>query len=59
VQDAAQLSEIRYRGGAASYLEVLMNETNYFDAQLGLAQAQLNDLAGLVCIYINLGGGWQ
>jgi len=58
-QHAAQLSEMRYRGGAASYLEVLTNETNYFNAQLGLAQAQLNELAGLVRIYRNLGGGWQ
>jgi multidrug efflux system outer membrane protein len=58
-EDAAQLSEMRYRGGAASYLEVLTNETNYFDAQLRLAQSQLNELAGLVRIYRNLGGGWQ
>ena len=58
-QDAAQLSEMRYRGGAASYLEVLTNETNYFDAELGLAQAQLNELVGLVLVYRNLGGGWQ
>ncbi len=58
-QDAARLSETRYRGGATSYLEVLTNETNYFDAELGLAQAQLNELLGLVSIYRNLGGGWQ
>jgi outer membrane protein, multidrug efflux system len=58
-QDAAQLSQMRYRGGATSYLEVLTNETNYFDAELGLAQAQLNELLGLVSIYRNLGGGWQ
>jgi multidrug efflux system outer membrane protein len=58
-QDAARLSETRYRGGAASYLEVLTNETNYFAAELGLAQAQLNELLGLVRIYRNLGGGWQ
>jgi len=58
-QDAAQLSEMRYRGGATSYLEVLTNETNYFDAELGLAQAQLNELLGLVSVYRNLGGGWQ
>jgi multidrug efflux system outer membrane protein len=58
-QDAAQLSEMRYRGGATSYLEVLTSETNYFDAELGLAQAQLNELLGLVRIYRNLGGGWQ
>jgi len=58
-QDAARLSDMRYRGGAASYLEVLTNETNYFAAELGLAQAQLNELLGLVSIYRNLGGGWQ
>jgi multidrug efflux system outer membrane protein len=58
-QDAAQLSEMRYRGGAASYLEVLTNETNYFNAELGLAQAQSNELVALVRIYRSLGGGWQ
>jgi multidrug efflux system outer membrane protein len=58
-QDAAQLSEMRYRGGATSYLEVLTNETNSFNAELGLAQAQLNELLGLVDIYRNLGGGWH
>ena len=57
-QDAARLSETRYRGGATSYLEVLTNETNYFAAALGLTQAQLNELLGLVRIYKNLGGGW-
>jgi multidrug efflux system outer membrane protein len=58
-QDAARLSEMRYKGGASTYLEVLTNETNAFDAELGLAQAQLNELLGLVGIYRNLGGGWQ
>ena len=58
-RDAARLSGVRYRGGATSYLEVLTNETNAFDAELGLAQAQLNELFGLVGIYRNLGGGWE
>jgi multidrug efflux system outer membrane protein len=58
-QDAAQLSELRYRGGATSYLEVLTNETNAFNAELGLAQAQFNELVTLVDIYRNLGGGWE
>jgi len=58
-QDAARLSELRYRGGATNYLEVLTNETNAFDAELGLAQAQLNELLQLVEIYRNLGGGWE
>jgi outer membrane protein, multidrug efflux system len=58
-QDAARLSALRYRGGATSYLEVLTNETNAFNAELGLAQAQLNELVSLVEIYRNLGGGWD
>ena len=58
-QDAARLSELRYRGGATNYLEVLTNETNAFNAELGLAQAQLNELVSLVEIYKNLGGGWD
>jgi len=58
-QDAARLSELRYRGGATNYLEVLTNETNAFNAELGLAQAQLNELVSLVEIYRNLGGGWE
>ena len=58
-QDAARLSELRYRGGATSYLEVLTNETNAFSAELNLAQAQLNEVLGLVDIYRSLGGGWQ
>ncbi len=58
-QGAAQLSDLRYRGGASNYLEVLTNETNALNAELGLAQAQLNELLGLVDIYRNLGGGWQ
>jgi outer membrane protein, multidrug efflux system len=58
-QGAANLSEVRYRGGAASYLEVLTNETNYFAAQLNLARARLNERLALVQIYNALGGGWE
>jgi len=58
-QDASRLSNIRYKGGVTSYLEVLTNETNYFSAQLNLAQAQANELLALVSVYQALGGGWQ
>jgi outer membrane protein, multidrug efflux system len=58
-EDAAHLSDIRYKGGATSYLEVLTNQTNYFSAQLNLAQAQLNELNALVQLFRALGGGWQ
>jgi len=58
-EGAAHLSDVRYKGGATSYLEVLTNQTNYFSAQLNLAQAQLNELNALVQLYRSLGGGWQ
>ncbi len=58
-QDAARLSHMRYTGGVTGYLEVLTNETNAFSAELGLVQAQLNELLALVQLYQALGGGWQ
>jgi outer membrane protein, multidrug efflux system len=58
-QDAARLSHMRYTGGVTGYLEVLTNETNAFSAELGLVQAQLNELLALVQLYEALGGGWQ
>jgi multidrug efflux system outer membrane protein len=57
--DARRLAEIRYRGGATSYLEVLDSDTRMFSAELGLAQAELSELLSLVQIYRSLGGGWQ
>ncbi len=30
--DATRLSQMRYKGGVASYLEALTNDTNYFSA---------------------------
>ena len=58
-EEATKLSNMRYKGGATSYLEVLDSETRYFSAQLSLAQSQLQELESLVQIYRSLGGGWQ
>jgi multidrug efflux system outer membrane protein len=58
-QDAARLSEVRFKAGTTDYLEVLTNETNSFTAELGLAQAQGNELIALVQLYQALGGGWR
>jgi multidrug efflux system outer membrane protein len=57
--DATQLADSRYRGGVTSYLEVLVSDTDFFDAQIGLSQAQLNERLALVQLYNALGGGWQ
>jgi multidrug efflux system outer membrane protein len=58
-QDAARLSEVRFKAGTTDYLEVLTNNTNSFSAELTLAQAQGNELTALVQLYQALGGGWQ
>jgi multidrug efflux system outer membrane protein len=57
-EDSAKLAQIRYQAGVTSYLEVLTNDTNFFAAQLNLAQAQQNELTALVQVYNALGGGW-
>jgi outer membrane protein, multidrug efflux system len=58
-QDSTRLARIRYEGGQTSYLEVLDTDTLSFNAQISLAQAQLNERLALVQLYNALGGGWQ
>ena len=58
-QDAANLSEQRFKAGVTDYLEVLTSETNYFTDELALAQARSNELQTFVQLYQVLGGGWQ
>jgi len=58
-QDARRLADLRYQGGATSYLEVLDSDSRLFSAQIALVQAQLDELAAFVEIYRALGGGWE
>src|SRR6201988_4519635 len=58
-QQTDQLSEVLYKNGGASYLQVLTSERSYFSAELNLVQAQLNERLALVQLYQSLGGGWQ
>src|SRR6202167_645726 len=58
-QQTDQFSEVLYKNGGASYLQVLTSETNFFSAELNLVQAQLNERLALVQLYQALGGGWQ
>ena len=57
--DAVRLARLRYSGGNTSYLEVLTTDTDLYDAQLHLAQAQQQEAASLVQLYAALGGGWR
>jgi outer membrane protein, multidrug efflux system len=56
--DAAGLARMRYQAGAASYLEVLTNETVAYNAEIGVSAAIFNERLTLVRLYNALGGGW-
>jgi multidrug efflux system outer membrane protein len=58
-RESSNLSQIRYKGGVTSYLEVLTNETNFLAAEIALARARLAERLALVQLYNALGGGWQ
>jgi multidrug efflux system outer membrane protein len=57
--DTVQLSEIRYKGGLDSYLQVLDAQRNLFAGELTLAQLQLRERGAVLQLYRALGGGWQ
>jgi multidrug efflux system outer membrane protein len=59
LRKAAELADIRYRGGVASYLEVLDAQRQLFSAELGLSQTQLLELSSVVLLYRALGGSWK
>ena len=58
-RDTTRLSRMRYQGGATSYLEVLTNDTNQFNAELSLVTARFNERLAVVQAYWALGGGWE
>ena len=57
-QERFNLSDLRYRSGAASYLDLLDAQRSLFAAQQGAVQANLARLQNQVTLYRVLGGGW-
>jgi NodT family efflux transporter outer membrane factor (OMF) lipoprotein len=55
---SVQLSQLRFRGGLDSYLQVLDAETRLFEGQLQLADLKRDELISIVRLYRALGGGW-
>jgi multidrug efflux system outer membrane protein len=53
------LSQARYDGGYTSYLEVIIMQTNLFDAQLLESTTMQQKLNSIVSLYKALGGGWN
>ncbi len=57
--ETVRLSNLRYKGGLDSYLQVLDAERNLFAGQLVLSQLRLQELLSIVNLYRALGGGWS
>ena len=55
----AELADVAYKGGVASYLEYLDAERQLLDAELQLVQIRRQELTSAIALYRALGGGWQ
>jgi outer membrane protein, multidrug efflux system len=58
LQSSLRLSDLRYKGGYSSYLEVLTAQRDLAQAQIGLIDTQRAQLNALVALYRAVGGGW-
>lgn len=56
-RDRAELAELRYRNGVASYLEVLDAQRELFATEQQLVQTRRAQLSNAVDLYVALGGG--
>ncbi len=59
LQESVRLSNMRYKGGTTTYLEVLDGQRSLFAAEITLAEARGTEYQSLVQLYRALGGGWQ
>ena len=53
-----ELSELRYRGGVAAYLEVLDAQRSLFAAEIDEVASVSTQMISLIRLYSALGGGW-
>jgi multidrug efflux system outer membrane protein len=58
-KETARLANVRFKGGATSFLEVLTTQQQYFTSELSVEQAWSTELQNYVSLYRALGGGWQ
>ena len=59
LQESVRLSNMRYKGGTTTYLEVLDGQRSLYTEELTLAEARGSEYQSLVQLYRALGGGWQ
>ena len=53
-----KLSDLRYKNGVASYLDLLDAQRSLFALQQAVVQVRLAQLQNQVALYKALGGGW-
>ncbi len=58
LRSALSLANLRYKGGLANYLDVLIAQRNLFEAELALMGTHRLHLVSVVQLYKALGGGW-
>ena len=59
LKTALRLANLRYKGGLANHLDVLIAQRSLFDAELALATTRRLYLTSVVQLYKALGGGWS
>jgi outer membrane protein, multidrug efflux system len=57
-KETSRLANVRFTGGATSFLEVLTTQQQYFSSELQTTQAWYTELQSYVQLYQALGGGW-
>jgi multidrug efflux system outer membrane protein len=57
-EETSRLANLRFKGGATSFLEVLTTQQQYFTSELQTTQAWYTELQNYVELYQALGGGW-
>lgn len=58
-RERLRLSELRYKGGVASYFEVLDASRQLFDAELRVVQSLRAQYTAIIDLYRALGGGYE
>jgi multidrug efflux system outer membrane protein len=59
LRSALHLASLRYKGGLANYLDVLIAQRSLFVTELALADTHRLHLVSVVQLYKALGGGWS
>jgi multidrug efflux system outer membrane protein len=59
LRNTLRLTDLRFKAGYSSYLEVLNAQRDLAQAEVGLIDIQRSQLGAVVSLYKALGGGWQ